>query len=127
MTSTTTDLSTVPTKILKTDSKGRIRFPAEMREELLDRFEQSGMSGAEFARHFDITYPTFAYWRQKRERDRRNAEGKDEGCEFVEVRLPESQEKKGLRVDLPGGASTMITTAGEARLAADLIKGLQEC
>jgi DNA-binding transcriptional regulator/RsmH inhibitor MraZ len=44
MTTTTTELTTLPAQVLKTDCKGRIRFPAKMREELLDRFERSGMS-----------------------------------------------------------------------------------
>jgi len=37
-------------EVLKTDTRGRVRVPAERREALLDEFEKSGMSGAKFAR-----------------------------------------------------------------------------
>lgn len=121
----TTDLTTVPTKILKTDCKGRIHFPAEMREELLDCFERSGMSGAEFARHYDIKYSTFTYWRQKRDRQRRKAEGVAEGTGFEELALSaDPPEAVGLEMKLPGGASLRITNRQDARLAADLLKAL---
>ncbi|QQL43727.1 hypothetical protein [Sulfuriroseicoccus oceanibius] len=41
-------------QIIKTDSAGRIRVSRERREELLDLFEQSAMSGAEFARFVSV-------------------------------------------------------------------------
>lgn len=128
MTTTNTDLSTVSTQILKTDCMGRIRFPAEMREELLNRFEQSEMSGAEFAEFYQLKYTTFASWRQKRERERRKAGGDHEPAGFVEVALPvnESASASGLRVELPGGALVRIGTREEARLAAELLAALGE-
>jgi hypothetical protein len=36
------------TEILKTDARGRVATPVARREELLDEFERSGLSGAEF-------------------------------------------------------------------------------
>jgi len=124
MTSTTTDLATVPTEILKTDCKGRIRFPAKMREELLDRFERSGMSGAEFAAFYNIKYPTFANWRQKRERDRRREAGEPEPVSFVEVSTLEP-ERAPLRVTLPGGASVHLSGPEDAGRVAGLLKALE--
>ncbi len=50
--------------LIKTDTLGRLRTSPERREMLLDEFEQSGMSGAEFARLIGIKYQTFAGWRQ---------------------------------------------------------------
>ena len=47
-------------EVLKTDTRGRVRVPAERREALLDEFEKSGMSGAKFARLAGIHYATFA-------------------------------------------------------------------
>ncbi|MCH6258571.1 hypothetical protein MLD52_18570, partial [Puniceicoccaceae bacterium K14] len=55
MTSTTADEEL----ILKTDALGRVRMPKEKRELILDRFEQSGMSGQ-----------AFASWIQNRRRQR---------------------------------------------------------
>jgi len=127
MTTTTTDLASIPTEILKTDCKGRIRFPARIREELLNRFEQSSMSGAEFAAFYGIKYPTFATWRQNRERERKKAAGGTDDCKLVEVVVRDEPENQGLRVELPGGASMRITGSGEAQLAAELLKELSRC
>lgn len=128
MTTTTTDLTTVPTEILKTDCKGRIRFPAALREELLDRFERSSMSGAEFAEYYNIKYPTFASWRQKRDRERRKTAGEPETGGFIELALPAEVDHAGpgVRVDLPGGASIRIENRDGARLAAELVRALEE-
>ena len=134
MTSTTTDLTTVPTEILKTDCKGRIRFPAKMREELLDRFERSGMSGAEFAAYYGVKYTTFASWRQKRERDQKNVHpakrgvaGKPEECTLIEVTLQEEPKPIAIRVELPGGSTMQVTNKAEAALAAEVLKMLESC
>lgn len=126
MTSTTHDLTTVPTEILKTDCKGRIRFPAAIREELLDRFEHSSMSGAEFAEFYNIKYSTFASWRQKRDRERRKAARQPEADGFVELAMPAEEVGcgSGLRVNLPGGASVRVADREAARLAAELIRAL---
>ena len=58
------------TTILKQDSLGRITVPKEKREEYLDLFEASVMSGVEFAKHHGIAVTTFASWIQKRRRER---------------------------------------------------------
>jgi hypothetical protein len=49
-------------EILKQDGRGRVRVPAERRELLLDEFERSGASGAQFARLAEVKYATFAGW-----------------------------------------------------------------
>jgi hypothetical protein len=33
-------------KVLKTDSRGRVRTPPEKQEQILEEFERSGMSGS---------------------------------------------------------------------------------
>ena len=52
--------------VLKTDVLGRVKVPTEKREELLDVFESSGMSGKAFAEQHGINVQTFATWIQKR-------------------------------------------------------------
>jgi hypothetical protein len=42
--------SEIASDILPTDSRGGVRASRERREELLDEFEKSGLSGAQFAR-----------------------------------------------------------------------------
>ena len=47
-------------RILKTDSKGRVRMSADRRESLLDEFERSGLTAAKFSELAGINYQTFA-------------------------------------------------------------------
>jgi len=49
---------------------GRVRLPRARREELLDEYERSGISGVQFAAYVRIKYSTLANWIQKRERCR---------------------------------------------------------
>lgn len=124
MTTTTTDLTPQSTQILKTNSRGHIQFPPQMREALLDRFEESGMSGAEFARHYHLSYSTFATWRQKRNQQRWKAEDAHPPAQgLVEVEIRE-EPASALNVLLPGGASLQIRTAKEVCLAAQLLRAL---
>lgn len=57
-------------KLLKADVLGRVRVKAGIREQILDDFERSGMSGRAFAKHHGIHAQTFASWIQKRRRER---------------------------------------------------------
>ena len=50
--------------ILKTDMLGRVKMPLARREQLLDEFERSGLSGQKFAAVVGVKYPTFATWAQ---------------------------------------------------------------
>ena len=52
-------------EILKTDVLGRVKVRPERREELLDAFEASAMSGQSFAIHHGIKVQTIASWIQK--------------------------------------------------------------
>lgn len=121
----THELSPVPNEILKTDCKGRIRFPARMREQLLDEYERSGMSGAEFAAFYNIKYPTFATWRQRRKRARQKSVEAEKTCTLIEVAVADGSENRGVQIDLPGGASVRIANPTEAQLVAEILKGLR--
>ena len=59
--------SEIGSEIFPVDSKGRVRVSRERREQLLNEFEKSGLSGAQFARTVGIKYQTFAFWRQQRQ------------------------------------------------------------
>ncbi|MGB0745066.1 MAG: IS66 family insertion sequence element accessory protein TnpA, partial [Opitutales bacterium] len=82
MTSTTD--SDEPELLLKTDRLGRVRMPCEKREQILDRFESSGMSGQAFARQIGVKYTTFAGWVQKR----RGARGQYANADCKPVKAP---------------------------------------
>ena len=126
--------TTMPDELLKSDVMGRVRTSPERRELLLDEFERSGLTGPKFAAMVGVKYQTFASWIQKR----RKARGTYRQVEvsapvpsvppslqwFEAVAPPEVAEGKGLRLDLPGGASVKIADGGQAVLAARLLREL---
>ena len=58
-------------------SRGRVLTTQEQRRALLQAFENSGLSGPQFARVAGINYQTFATWRQQHKRQA--CETKDSG------------------------------------------------
>ncbi len=81
-------------EILKVDVLGRVTVPKEKREELLDAFEASGMSGAQFAQHHGINVQTFASWIQKRRRARGDYEDEEKRRKLrMGKRRPKSKSK----------------------------------
>jgi hypothetical protein len=97
---------------------GRVRLPRARREELLDEYERSGISGVQFAAYVGIKYSTLASWiqergrRQKQEKPLIRAESgphsdKGNGA-WVEAVIESSTEPKTpegpLRIYFSGGA-----------------------
>jgi transposase-like protein len=114
------------TQILKTDELGRVLTPREKREALLDAFERSGMTGAQFARHAGIKYPTLMNWIQRRRRDR-VASGPENGSDprpgWIEA-VVESSSADGLTVELSAGLVVRIPGEGSVGVAVRLLHGL---
>lgn len=121
-------------EILKSDSLGRLRTSPQRREAILDDFESSAMSGMAYARKHGINYPTFANWIQKRRRQRGDYDKVAPPAKFPAMELTLAQvvlEKpttvegvqsdKGLRVELPDGATLFVADSGQAEIAAQLI------
>jgi hypothetical protein len=120
-------------KLLKRDALGRVRTLKTKREEILDEFEGSGVSGAEFAALTGIKYPTLASWIQRRRRER-GAYGRkgpvkpDQGMRFLETVVEKAAACSApLEVELPGGARVRIADAGQVPLAVQLVRGLAAC
>jgi hypothetical protein len=55
-------------KIIKADTRGRLRTTAERREFLLAEFERSAMTGRKFAEWAGIRYSTFGNWWRTRKK-----------------------------------------------------------
>jgi len=125
--------------VLKSDTKGRVRVPAERREMLLDEFEASSLSAMKFAALAGVKYATFANWIQRRRKQRATIQQSSPNLEGVPcnataarpVRLFEAfaevgraVQPSGLRVELPGGARLMVDSPGQLRLAAELLQML---
>lgn len=124
--------------ILKADTLGRVKTPASRREQLLDEFERSGMSGVAFAEFVGIKYQTFATWAQQRRRRRKavaSAKPPDTANAPKQVRWMEAvleqaqpammdQNQSSLLLQLPCGARVEITNAKQVTLAAALVRAL---
>ena len=125
------------TTLLKTDALGRVRTPAARREELLDEFERSGMSGVQFAEFVGLKYQTFATWAQHRRRRRKTAAvtkppvqaDATKQVRWMEAMLdqapsPTESNESALVVHLPGGARVELRDAKQVALAAALVRAL---
>ena len=124
-------------KVLRADTRGRVRVPRERREELLDEFEGSGISAMKFAKMAGVNYATFANWRQKR----RAAKAKAAGCVAEPagqmagagagrpVRLFEAFMEPGkgaagsggLVIELSAGARVVVDSPLQLRMVAELL------
>lgn len=116
-----TSTTTASAIVLKTDTKGRVLTPAHDREALLDAFEQSGMSGASFARLHGIRYSTFAYWCYARRQRRKAA---PPGFQEVTIR-PDSPSGPALTIELPGGGRFRLERADQLPMARALLRYLE--
>jgi DNA-binding transcriptional regulator YiaG len=122
-----TDMMKADEVVLKADTRGRIQTPMARREEILDEFERSGLSGKKFAVLVGIKYPTLATWASKRRRARgiASAVGGSKGLRLVEAVVEENgRDRSPLVLQLPGGARMEIKDAGQATLAAVLLRTL---
>lgn len=122
-------------EVLKLDARGRVRVTKERRAVLLDEFEKSGVSGAEFARLAGIKYATFANWVQKRREQRKEASamGRETGSSTAPLRLLEAVVEGdhpvpaaaatfgGLVIELPGGCSLRVDSPGQLEMATELV------
>jgi hypothetical protein len=126
------------TGVCKRDAVGRVRVPAARREALLDEFERSSLSGAQFARAAGIHYQTFACWVQRRRHDRgdyeRRPKVRSAALRLVEavVAAPQASaaqapclEHAVLEVLLPGGGKVLISHASQVPLVSQLLRALQ--
>lgn len=120
--------------VLKTDTLGRVRTPLARREQLLDEFEQSGLSGKKFAELLGLKYQTFATWAQKRRRRRgpppvtKVSARTTDKVRWLEAVVEEAQRsgpQSSLVLELPGGAKAQIADAKQAALAAALLRALE--
>ena len=129
---TTTELS----KILPADSKGRVRVSRQRREQILDEFERSGMTGAQFARAVGLKYQTFAFWRQERQKRKPALEaqpGADKAAtvEWLETVIDKAHASdpvliSSLIVRLPSGAAIELANASQAPMAAALLRAWEK-
>ena len=123
--------------LLKTDTLDRVFTPPARRQQLLDEFERSGLSGAKFAALAGLKYQTFASWVQARRRQRggtgpaKPPQDPAASVRWLEAVIDQAQGQSGgagaaLGVRLPGGAQLEIAHVGQVPLAAVLLAALEK-
>jgi len=135
--------TTTCVQLVKQDSRGRVRYGRERREELLGEFERSGMSAAGFARLSGVSYTTLAGWLQRRKQETKREEvgagveerrgpirlleamvdaAEDHGLREGTADLaPKARGAVGLRIELPGGSGLVIESPVQMQMAAELV------
>ena len=139
--------TTTCVQLVKQDSRGRVRYGRERREELLEEFERSGMSAAGFARLSGVHYTTFAGWVHRRKQEAKRdgmaavVEERSGPIRLLEAmvdagehhgpsggvadRDPLGRGAVGLRIELPGGSGLVIESPVQMQMAAELLKALE--
>lgn len=112
--------------IIKSDRIGRTRYSSQYKAEVVAAFEQSGVSGPDFAKQCGVKYPTFAAWVAKSRKGPSEAPSGKSAPNFLLAELPGPRPESGtdLKVELPGGAIARVSTASQAGLLAELLKAL---
>ncbi len=119
----------VPTQVIKTDSLGRLRVTAQRREDLLDEFERSGLSGQKFAEVLGLKYQTFATWVQKRRRQRgaatADSEKASDSTRWLEAVVEQAHGSASVvLLHLPGGVRLEMGDVKQAEVVAALLRAL---
>lgn len=115
-------------ELLPTDALGRVKMPAGKRELILDKFEASGLSAAQFAEHLGVKYPTFATWVQKRKKARGQYPEKTEvsaKLSLVEAVVESRASAPAVKVKLAGGIELEVNELGQVALAVELVNALR--
>ena len=123
------------TEILKTDKRGRVRTTPQRRQEILEQYDKSGLSGPKFAAVTGLKYQTLVYWLQKR-RQRQPlapalAAAKAPAGEWLETVLEQAQlttssPTSALLVRLPSGATLEVTHLSQAPLAGAVLRAWEK-
>jgi len=113
-----------------------VKTPAARREQLLDEFERSGLSGKKFAELAGINYKTLATWAQKRRRRHGSYAAAKVPTTTDKVRWLEAvvEQAQGsvvkadgplLVLHLPGGVRMEIGDVKQVEVAAALLRKMQ--
>ena len=100
----------------------------EQRVALVEEFGRSGLSAAEFARHYGVKYQTFTGWLQRRKCEVPAEVRGGQVGPLVEVAVPaelrRSETLPPVVVELGGGARVELRERGQVGLVAELVRAL---
>ena len=106
------------------DTKGRVRTSKEQRRLILNEFERSGVSAAQFAKRTGVKYSTLAGWVLRYRRTKRP--GLNSPVRLLEAVVAPAPVSLALQVQLPGGARLEIREASQVALVAALVRALEK-
>ena len=120
-------------EILKTDKRGRVWRSREQREQLLEEFDRSGLSGPKFASLTGLKYQTLVGWLHKRRQLRTQTRAvASASCrtptqwfETVIDKTP-SAASSALIVRFPSEAAIEVVAPGQAQIAAALLRAWEK-
>lgn len=121
--------------VLKVDIKGRVHTPPQRREQILDEFEKSGLSGQKFAELTGIKYQTFAGWAARRRAQRGLAPSKpsqpSQSVRWLEAVVSEAaaappQGLTAIKVVLGTGAWVEFSQLNQVALVAALLQAMDK-
>jgi len=123
--------ATCTTEVVETGEKrdriGRRITPAGRRAELVEAWQGSGLTQAEFARREGIIYSSFAAWVQaarKRRARRPRAKSRPEPIRFLEAKLPAVAPVSAALLEVRLADGTLVRGASAAGVAA-LVRALK--
>ena len=136
MTSTTSLVAATDSSapsLIKTDVLGRMHRTGQEREQILDEYEHSGLSGPKFAALCGVKYQTFAAWLARRNNrkqvhlQRRPRRKPATQVRWLEASVqPAATSAPGLMLQLPGGVRAQIAHPSHIPLAAALVRALEK-
>ena len=101
------------TSLIKLDGRGRTCRNADVRRELVEEFNGSGMSAAAFCAARGISLSTFYNWLSKERKA-------DRVPVFHEVRMPEPVSIRAVRICLPNRVKVSVPVSSPSELAISL-------
>ena len=114
--------------LVAADGRGRVRASREQRRAILEEFERSGVSAAQFAKRTGLKYSTLAGWLQRYRRAKPKRVPRRLRLLEAVVDPSPSQERifeHVLRVHLPGQVRIELSSLAQVPLVTELIRALQ--
>jgi hypothetical protein len=114
--------------LVGTDARGRVRASREQRRAILEEFERSGVSAAQFAKNTGLKYSTLAGWlqRYRRAKPRRAPRGVRLLEAVIDPSLSQEGASAGLMIHLPGQVRIELCSLAQVPLVRELIGALQK-
>ena len=107
------------------NSRGRIRWSEEDRNQLMEEYARSGFTKKAFCLERNINLGTFHGW-FKRARLKKSKKARGTKPRFYEIKLPAAP-PSSVEIILPGGARVCLHGKSEREDLAALIRGIAGC